>query len=747
MKFSFFVPKTKVHKQRNLMRETDSRLAKYSIRGLALSVLVFVVSMLLGKYYAQQPLFAFAFASGIVLVTILRAYYLFRFEVIYARAPEYWRNIYFIVTILAAVVWGAMLASVTYVVGMDAETPLLWLYTIAFFSSCSHVFSPYQRFYTIYMSVSLLPSCFVAMLSLNALESVYGLIMLILFFLMRQQGVGQGKAYWDRLQANYDLTQRANALQAEKISSESSLTNKDTLFMNLAGELKTSLREIMGSLQLLKLSKLPEQEEQLVVLTVQKSQQQMHMLQNILEFSHISRKEIRLDDHVMDLRASIEKSVTAVSDRLYKKQIEAFSQFSSNFPLRVRGDSERVEQILVNTMLSAVDYSDSGSMLLDATYIEGVDGAGTLKVIVDIENPFRNIDIEQQLHDAFKPHYASNMSQGLSLAIAKGLAVCMQGNAGANYTADGHLKFWFTLVLPIVTPANSDTQSLTKLNGKHLLLFQPPKIIEDEYRYNLEAWGFVVDIVYDYKLAMNKVESASKASKPYDLLMIYTHIDDLIGFNLSKDVAALEKNLKQLLCVTDSQSKLNDLASFAEEKQNVDIILKPIQYKPLRQRLKHMLVTEPDEEAVALSSDEDILKDKNILLYQKEEIDQTIAEVMLKKIGCNVTTVKSATTIKHQLENKVFDAFITETQIDELEEGMKDFLARVKSANQKLHETAYVLPVLGLSHHDTDGEETRCLQSGMNYYIDLPLQIDDLKAILRRWIGRAIHLSEAELNK
>jgi len=744
MKFSFFVPKTKVHKQRNLMRETDSRMAKYSTRGLALSILVFTVSILLGEYYQQQTLLACVFAGGIIFATALRAYYLLRFETIYSRAPEYWRNIYFTVTILAAVIWGAMLASVTYVVGMQAETPLLWLYTIAFFSSCSHVFSPYQRFYTLYMSVTLLPSCIVAMLSLNVLDSVYGLIMLILLFLMRQQGVGQGKAYWDRLQANYDLTKRANALQAEKISSESSLSNKDTLFMNLAGELKTSLREIMGSLQLLKLSKLPEQEEQLVALTVQKSQQQMHMLQNILEFSHISRKEIRLDDHVMDLRSSIEKSVTSVSDRLYKKQIEAFSQFSSNFPLRVRGDSERIEQIVVNTILSAVDYSDSGAMLLDATYIEGVNGAGTLKVIIDIDNPFRNIDIEQQLHDAFKPHYASNMSQGLSLAIAKGLAVCMQGNAGANYTADGHLKFWFTLVLPIVTPANNDTQSLTKLNGRHLLLFQPPKIIENEYRYNLESWGFVVDIVYDYEVAVNKVETVSKTAKPYDLIMVYTHIDDLIGFELSKKIASMDNNLKQLLCVTDSQSKLTDVVSFVEEKQNVDIILKPIQYKPLRQRLKHMLATDGDEEAKALSSEEDILKDKKILLFQKEEIDQTIAEVMLKKIGCDVTTVKSAAAIQEQLETNPFDALITETQIDDLDAGMKSFLESLKSANQKLHETAYILPVLGLSHHEYDGEETRCLQSGMNYYIDLPLQIDDLKAILRRWIGRAIYLAKSD---
>ncbi len=744
MQFSLFIPKMKVHKQRNVMRDTDARLARYSIRGLTLSTLVFGFCLFLGEYYQQQPIMAYIFAAAMVSITILRAYYLFRFEALYSRAPERWRNIYFAVTIAGAILWGSVLASVTYVVGMDAETPLLWLYTTAFFSSCSHVFSPYKRFYISYMFCSLVPASIVAILSFDFFVSVYGCILLILFILLRRQGIIQGDAYWDRLQANYDLTQRANALQAEKISSESSLSNKDTLFMNLAGELKTSLREIMGSLQLLKLSKLPEQEEQLVGLTLHKSQQQMHMLQNILEFSQISRKEIRLEDHVMDLRGSIEKSITSVSDRLYKKQIEIFSRFSSAFPLRVRGDSERIEQIVVNIIVNAIDYADHGSMLIDASYLEGIDGDGTLKVIIDIDNPFRNIEIEEQLHDAFKPHYASNMSQGLSLAIAKGLATCMQGNASANYTTEGHLKFWFTIVLPVVTPANQDTQTLAKLSGKRLLLFHPPQMIENEYRYNLEAWGFIVDIVYDHSEALERLESNTKLDQSYDLLMIYNRIDNLDGFELAKVVhERFGDDQPLLLCMIDSQSKLPDVSHFVEEHASVNIILKPIQYKVLRQRLKHMLTTEEDSN-LSTALEEDFLRGKEILLYQKEEIDRTIAEVMLSKLGCNVTLVESAKSINKQAKAKPYDAFITESQIDGLEKGMKSIIENIRADNQKLHEDGYMLPVLGLNHHEKEGEETLCLQSGMNYYIDLPLQIDDLRAILRRWIGRAAHLAKSE---
>lgn len=745
MPLSFFVPSSKVHKQRNLMRETDSRLAHYSLRGIALSIIVFVISLALGGFYEKAPQMALIYAVGILLFTALRAYFLFRFDIIYPRAPERWRNIYFTVTLVGATWWGIMLANVTYTVGMGSETPLLWLYTIAFFSSCSHVLSPFTRFYSTYLLVSMLPASIIAMLSLQSLESLYGLILLILFFMMRKQGNTQGNSYWEKLQATYDLTQRANALQAEKISSESSMSNKDTLFMNLAGELKTSLREIMGSLQLLTLSKLPEQEEQLVDLTVQKSQQQMHMLQNILEFSHISRKEVVLNDHVFDLRAIVEKAVGSISDRLYKQSIEVFSRFSSEFPLRVRGDSERIEQILVNIMISAIDYTNKGSVLIDANYLEGIDKVGTLKVVVDIDQPFRNPEIEQQLHDAFKPHYASNMSQGLSLAIAKGLANCMQGNAGANYTGDEHLKFWFTIVLPVVTPANKETQHLAKSIGKRLLVFQPPKIIETEYRDNLESWGFTVDIIYDYQEALEKATQKQGDNNIYDLILIYTRIDDFSGFELSQSINKhAGKSLSQILCLTDTQNKLSEVVEFIDTNMHIETLIKPVRYKALRQRLKNTLINDDTTSTEAIN--ETLLKDKRVLLYQKEEIDKTIAEVMLKKLGCEVITVKTAEEITEQAQLSALDAFITESHIEGVED-IKAFFNTITTANIQHHEDGYVLPILGLSHHEEDGEETHCLQSGMNYYIELPLQIDDLRAILRRWIGRAKHLAETAQNE
>ncbi|MBX2808317.1 MAG: hybrid sensor histidine kinase/response regulator, partial [Cellvibrionaceae bacterium] len=112
MKVSFFTPASKVHKQRNIMRETDARIARYTRRGILLSFSVFCICMLLGDYFFLQTTLAIILGLGILLITAIRAYLLFRFDTSYGNAPNRWRNIFFFVSIAGAAWWGLILAAV-----------------------------------------------------------------------------------------------------------------------------------------------------------------------------------------------------------------------------------------------------------------------------------------------------------------------------------------------------------------------------------------------------------------------------------------------------------------------------------------------------------------------------------------------------------------------------------------------------------------------------------------------------------
>ena len=111
-----FEPQSKVQKDRQIIRETDMRMAKYSRRGLISNFLIYTLCLLVEQTFIQQyQTLAIVLTCGLLLATALRGYLLFRMDAIYPRAPNAWRNKYFIATLIGASWWGVILSSVTLV--------------------------------------------------------------------------------------------------------------------------------------------------------------------------------------------------------------------------------------------------------------------------------------------------------------------------------------------------------------------------------------------------------------------------------------------------------------------------------------------------------------------------------------------------------------------------------------------------------------------------------------------------------
>jgi len=702
MKLNFFTPTSKVHTQRNVMREIDERLARYSKRGVLLSIAIFAVAIYIGEYYKQQPSMALVLSAGLLFISLFRAYFLIRFDALYAKGPNRWRNLFFIFSLLGSTWWGFILANVTYTLGLEYETPMLWFYTITFFASSIYVFAPYERFLTLYMFVCFIPSAAVAVYLFEPLSISYGTMMLILFLMLSRQGRIISKTYWDKLEANYQLMQRANALEAEKITSESSLNDRDTLFRNLTQEVKVSLQEILGSLQLLKYSQLECEEEQLVVLAEQKTQQQISMLKNVAELTSIAKKELLLDQHVIDPRYHIEQALSNVSIVAHKKNIELYSSFASDFPLRVRGDTERLEQLIGNLINSACQFANDGELIVSSSF--RFDQEPTLlKISIINHNPIRTPEAIDSINNAFSPHFSTNMHLGLSLAIVKGLANCMGGDAGVAYRDDGSLVFWISVSLLAVSNNTSAIRSVTKLAGKQVLLFEPPSAITTVFSHTLESWGLITDVFDDEEKAFSALKS-----KKYDLVIIYTRLNNLDSLNLSRMIAEDDDiwRLPQIVTLSKLQNKLPEVESHFSKYVNVQVI-----YKPLRQRRLHKIVkgllVETTEDKSLISNKEDFLSKKEVLLFQQEDIDMAIAKKMLSKLGCTVSSVDTIGDALELLEERPFDVFISESHLDDI--NLEEFVEKAKNSNDQLRESNYNIPILGLSSREKDGEETHCL--------------------------------------
>ncbi|MGS2716800.1 ATP-binding response regulator [Eionea flava] len=735
---------SKVHLQRDVMRETDMRLVAYSQTGIFLSVIVFSLILWAGEHYINSPLMTAVLSIGLVVITLIRAYFLFRFEAIYPKGPNQWRNIFFSLTLLGAVWWGTILAVMTWVNGLDEEVPILWLYTVGFFAGSLYVVGPFKHFLKIYMAVAFIPCSLAAFLLFEPVAAFYGAIMLMLYYLLYRQGVIIGDNYWDKLQATYDLLKKTKTLEAEKISTQSSLNESDVIFSNIARELTASVQEIASSLSLLKGGQLPADAARLLMLTQQKNQQQLTLLKNLSEIKNIEQKSVLIDSDVIDLRHHVELALSRVSNTAHTKGIELHPRFSTGFPLKVRGDGERVQQLVSNLITSACQYCDKGELLIDCRYQQEAD-SGIFRISATNHQADQRALPLEELQRLFSPRDAQDTHIGLSLAVVKGLASYMGGFANVHYKKEGALVFWASAALPIIAMETVEKQALiTALSDKRVLVYRAPEVVSQSLSMILHNWGLHVDFIDDEDAMAAVIHSFGQSiASTYDLVMLYTQLENDKTFQLSVQLCQQEKTktLPQIIAISQMQSKTQVVEQHVLANPHVKVIYKPLQQSYLKKLIKSFLVND-SLAPCKKSNEENILKNKQILLFQKEAIDSAIIKNLLERLGCTVFVADTVEYCLAQTNERIFHGFICESHLTDID--LSAFVSTVRNSSKAYQEFKYKTPVIGFTNHQLEGEESHCLASGMDCYLNSPVDIDDLEAVLKRFIGRAAYIADID---
>jgi DNA-binding response OmpR family regulator len=66
--------------------------------------------------------------------------------------------------------------------------------------------------------------------------------------------------------------------------------------------------------------------------------------------------------------------------------------------------------------------------------------------------------------------------------------------------------------------------------------------------------------------------------------------------------------------------------------------------------------------------------------------------------------------------------------------------AQIRSGEQAGRHT----PIVAMTAHAFEGDRERCLRAGMDDYLSKPLRVEDLEAVLERWLARPASAGEVE---
>lgn len=590
--FSFFIPSSKVQKDRRIMHATDARMAKYSRRGLVFNFIAYLLCLSVGQFYQENRDLTVVLTVGLLVITLLRGILLFRFYQFYPRAPQRWRNNYFFATLLGAIWWGFILVSITLKQGMHDQAPLLWLYSVVFFSTTAHAFAPYQRFLTYYQACALLPAAIAAFIVGGLTATVYGVLMVMFYVILTHQCRLMSENYWERLEASYALARKTQSIEEEKRDTRASAAlNREFLgclradLEKLVTQTGSAINDLSGA----------SPTGQRAIKRCEKDFQ--HVYANVNDFYSVLNKELQLENKIFNIRHELQNIVADYLDDAELAGITVETSLSPTLPMRLKGDASRLAQV-INTLLShCIDNMEQGVILFEVEFLREYEAAGELYINIS--------SYSKQQKRRFFPEEGGRLPQAnLSFAVARGIAELMNGSIEINEIPGEGVTYRLDAKFDIADLVGQLDFHANSFQNHSIMLVHKSIRVQDIKRRELNALGFTVVTEATYKKAQAQLAASYKEGKPIEAVLYFVEEGDTEArdFNVALVEHPELRYTHQLIAGSQRQQRLLENQGYTLN-EFVHLVNKPVGLFELETAFQTVYADKDDDNDEALPAE------------------------------------------------------------------------------------------------------------------------------------------------
>jgi len=140
---------------------------------------------------------------------------------------------------------------------------------------------------------------------------------------------------------------------------------KSRFLATMSHEIRTPLNGIISVSQLLVESPLTPMQRDLVNTICTSGETLLALITDILDFSRIEANKLQLNFASFDLRAVVEAAVEVAGLEAGKKRVNLGYYVNPRVPTLVRGDPNRLQQILLNMLNNALKFTERGCVMLE----------------------------------------------------------------------------------------------------------------------------------------------------------------------------------------------------------------------------------------------------------------------------------------------------------------------------------------------------------------------------------------------
>lgn len=392
------------------------------------------------------------------------------------------------------------------------------------------------------------------------------------------------------------------------------------------------------------------------------------------------------------MRNTIESTVELLSGKAQTQKNELVTLIYNDVPLLLRGDAGRIQQILTNLIGNAVKFTKDGDIVVRVRKIRETDAEVALKFSVSDTGEGISRDVQEKLFQPFTQSDASTTRRfggtGLGLSISKKLVEMMGGEIGVESELGKGSTFWFDVTLEKQKSTDIAARRKNKSIVNHALLKDKRVLIVDDHpinrevlTYQMRSWNMESQESNSGAEAVEAIEKARSENKPVELVILDLHMPEVDGLETARRINS-QKDAPAIIMLSSSGIKIN---SEAARESGIKLFLtKPYRQNDLLDGIYETLglnrrknLRPPSEDIHFTSADfapapiEKLTngdgKQKRILLVEDNQVNQMVAQTLLKKFGYQADVTANGLEAIKALEMMPYDLVLMDCQMPEMD--------------------------------------------------------------------------------
>lgn len=378
-------------------------------------------------------------------------------------------------------------------------------------------------------------------------------------------------------------------VQAER-QARRSIRERAKFLSSMGHDIRTPLDGIERMTEILRETQLDLEQLEVVETLKRANASLSRMIDDIMDLSRIDAGLMNLVKGAFKLSDILENLSSILGANARDKGVDLIMNVSPDLPDVVIGDSQRLQQILMNLIENAIKFTDKGFVSLT---LNGEVSGDSCQILFKVRDTGSGISIDKlkQMFGKFTSDDGSldqvSGVTGIGISLCKKLAIFMGGALQATSVEGEGSEFSLSLTLPISAqeiPLQTNSPLIETDQSHKILIVDDIRSNYDMLNVLLESMNIKADYAESARRGAQKLAEAYRDGQPYTLMLVDYCMPETDGLLFTSHLRQSAKFANLHIIAVSAVNDPEVMQSFMGHGV-VDYLVKPVRLNSLKESL------------------------------------------------------------------------------------------------------------------------------------------------------------------